>query len=123
MGKNIVENVLLDGGFGVNMTKELQQWLELLKLKPTPYTFWMVGQTITKSIRLIKDLKIQIHGILYIIVIFTVMNNNVLDSNYSMLLGRPWLIMHMSPMIKGQFDFKIAQFDLQKYITWPKKSS
>jgi hypothetical protein len=87
VGKNIVENVLLDGGFGVNMMKELQQWLGLLKLKPTPYTLWMVDQTITKSIRLIKDLEIQIHGILYIIVTFIVMKNNVLDSSYSMLLG------------------------------------
>ncbi len=34
---------------------------------------------------LIKDLKIYVHDILYIL------QNNVVDSNYSMLLGRPWL--------------------------------
>jgi hypothetical protein len=39
---------------------------------------------------LIKDLKIIVHGISYSIN-FTVIQSNVLDSNYSMLLGRPWL--------------------------------
>jgi hypothetical protein len=36
------------------------------------------------------DLKIFVHGILYIVT-FTVINKNVLDSSYSMLLGCPWL--------------------------------
>ncbi len=50
----------------------------------------MVDQTITKPIRFIKDLKIHIHGIPYIIT-FTLMKNNVLDSSSSMLLSWPWL--------------------------------
>jgi hypothetical protein len=50
----------------------------------------MVDQTITKPTRLIKDLKMYIHRIPYIAT-FMVMKNNVLDSNYSMLLGQPWL--------------------------------
>jgi hypothetical protein len=50
----------------------------------------MVNQTITKPLGLIKDLKIFVHGIPYIIT-FIVINNNVLDSSYSMLLGRLWL--------------------------------
>jgi hypothetical protein len=58
--------------------------------KFTPNTFWMVDQTITKMVKFIKDLKIQIHGIPYI-VMFVVMKTNILDSSYSMLLGRPWL--------------------------------
>jgi hypothetical protein len=40
----------------------------------------MENQTITKLVGLIKDLKIQIHGIPYITT-FTIMNNNVLDSS------------------------------------------
>jgi len=62
----------------------------------TPYpkltlnTFWMADQTITQMVKFIKDLKIQIHGIPYI-AMFVVMKNNILDSNYSMLLSRPWL--------------------------------
>jgi hypothetical protein len=48
----------------------------------------MADQTITKLVGLIKDLKIQIHGILYITT-FTIMKNNVLDSSYLMLLGWP----------------------------------
>jgi hypothetical protein len=50
----------------------------------------MVDQTITKLIGLINDLKIHIHGLHYIVT-FTIMKNNVLDSNYSMLLGWTWL--------------------------------
>jgi hypothetical protein len=41
-------------------------------------------------VELIKDLKIYVHGIPYITA-FTVFWNNVVDSSYSMLLGRPWL--------------------------------
>jgi hypothetical protein len=39
---------------------------------------------------LIKDLKIYVHGIPYI-TMFTILQNIVVDSNYSMLLGTPWL--------------------------------
>jgi hypothetical protein len=39
---------------------------------------------------LIKDLKIYVHGIPFITT-FIVLRNNVVDSSYSMLLGRPWL--------------------------------
>jgi hypothetical protein len=50
----------------------------------------MVDQTTTKPVELIKNLKIYVHGILYIIT-FTVLHNSVVDFYYSMLLGRPWL--------------------------------
>jgi hypothetical protein len=50
----------------------------------------MESQTITKLIGFIKNLKIHFHGILYI-TMFTIMKNNVLDSNCFMLLGWPWL--------------------------------
>jgi hypothetical protein len=39
---------------------------------------------------LIRDLKIYVHGIPYIIM-FIVLHNSVIDSSYFMLLGRPWL--------------------------------
>jgi hypothetical protein len=39
---------------------------------------------------LIRDLKIYVHGIHYI-TMFTIFHNIVVDSNYSMLWGRPWL--------------------------------
>ncbi len=39
---------------------------------------------------LIKDLKIYVHGIPYI-TMFIVLQNNVVDFSYSMLLGKPWL--------------------------------
>jgi hypothetical protein len=44
----------------------------------------------TKPLGIIKYLKIHIHGIPYVAT-FIVLKNNVVDSNYSMLLGRPWL--------------------------------
>jgi hypothetical protein len=50
----------------------------------------MANQTITKPLSLIKDLKILIHGIPYAVT-FTMIQNGVLDSSYSMLLGCPWL--------------------------------
>jgi hypothetical protein len=80
-------NILLDGGLGVNITtKELQKLLGLFSPKPTPYTFRMADQTMTKSVKFIKDFKIQIHGISYIVT-FMIMNNNVLDYSYLMLLS------------------------------------
>jgi hypothetical protein len=44
----------------------------------------------TKPLGIIKNLKIHIHGIPYVTT-FIVLQNNVVDSNYFMLLGRPWL--------------------------------
>jgi hypothetical protein len=43
-----------------------------------------------RPLRIIRNLKIHIHGIPYIAT-FIVLQNSVVDSNYSMLLGRPWL--------------------------------
>ncbi len=64
--------------------------LGLPKPKPTPYNLRLTDQTTTKLLGLIIDLKIYVHGILYITT-FDVLQNNVVDSNYSILLGRPWL--------------------------------
>jgi hypothetical protein len=50
----------------------------------------MSNQTTTKIVGLIKDLKIYVHGIPYIIA-FIVHRNSVVDFSYSMLLGKPWL--------------------------------
>ncbi len=47
----------------------------------------MADQTIAKPLGFIKDLKIFIHGITYTIT-FTIVNSNVLDFSYSMLLRR-----------------------------------
>jgi hypothetical protein len=50
----------------------------------------MANQTIAKPLGLIKDPKIFVHGIPYTAT-FIVINSSVLDFNYSMLLGHPWL--------------------------------
>ncbi len=45
----------------------------------------------TKLLGIIKKFKIHMHGIPYIAT-FIILKNNVVDCNYSMLLGRPWAI-------------------------------
>jgi hypothetical protein len=91
IGKNTIEDVLLGGGSGINIiTEQLRLRLGLPKLKLVPYNLRMVNQITIKPMGLIKDLKIYVHGIPYIIM-FIVLQNRVVDSNYSMLLGRPWL--------------------------------
>jgi hypothetical protein len=54
VGKNLMEDVLLDGGSSVNIiTKDLRKKLRLLILKPTPYIFSMANQIVTKLVGLI----------------------------------------------------------------------
>jgi len=64
--------------------------LRLPKPKHAPYNLRMANQTTTKPMGLIKDLKIHVHEIPYIIM-FIVFQNSVIDFTYSMLLERPWL--------------------------------
>jgi hypothetical protein len=42
-----------------------------------------------KPLGIVPNIWIHIHGIPYI-VMFTIMNNKVVDPMYSMLLGHPW---------------------------------
>ncbi len=91
VGKNFIEYVLLDGGYKVNIImKKLTVQLGLSKPKPTPYSLCMVDQTIAKHLGFIKDFKILVQGIPCAMT-FIIIQNNVLNSNYSMLLGHPWL--------------------------------
>ncbi len=60
------------------------------KPKPTPCNMCMANQTIIKPLGLIKDLKIIVHGNPYVVT-FIVIHSIVLDSNYFLLLGHPWL--------------------------------
>jgi hypothetical protein len=64
--------------------------LGFLKPKPAPYNLKMANQATTKLVGLVRDMKIYVHGILYI-TMFTILQNSVVDFNYSMLLERPWL--------------------------------
>jgi hypothetical protein len=88
VGKNIVEDVLIDGGTSVNIiTKNLRTKLSLPKPKPTPYHLKMANQNMTRPLGIIRNLKIHIHGIPYITT-FTVLKNSVVDSSNFMLLTR-----------------------------------
>jgi hypothetical protein len=44
----------------------------------------------SRPLGIIINFKIHIHGILYVPT-FTTLQNNVVDSNYFILLGRTWL--------------------------------
>jgi hypothetical protein len=91
VGKSIVEVVLLDGGANVNIiTKNFRKKLGLPKPRLISYHLKMADQSMTKPLRIIRNLKIHIHGIPYITT-FTILKNNVVDFNYSMLSGRPWI--------------------------------
>jgi len=82
--------VLLEGVSRINiLTKQLRSRLGLPKPKPAPYNMRAINQITTKPMGFIRDLRIYVHGIPYITV-FTILQNNVIDSSYSMLLGRPW---------------------------------
>ncbi len=92
MGKNIVEDVLIDGGASVNIiTKNLRTKLSSPKPRPTPYHLRIAYHNMTTPLGIIKNLKIHIHGIPYITT-FMVLKSGVVDFSYFMLLGRPWLI-------------------------------
>jgi hypothetical protein len=56
VGKNIVEDVLLDGDASVNIiTKNLRTKLGLPKPRPVPYHLKMVDQSMTKPLGIIKN--------------------------------------------------------------------
>jgi hypothetical protein len=57
IGINTIDDVLLDGGYGVNIIiKQLRVRLGLPKPKYVPYNLRMANQTTTKLVRFIKDL-------------------------------------------------------------------
>jgi hypothetical protein len=68
--KNLVKDVLVDGGCGINIiTKDCRKKLSLPTPRLTSYTLKMVDHTLTKPVRLVWVLKILIHGILYVVTI------------------------------------------------------
>jgi hypothetical protein len=55
VGKNIVEDVMLDGGTSVNIiTNNLKTKLSLPKPRPTPYHLKMANQNMTRPLGIIK---------------------------------------------------------------------
>ncbi len=65
---------------------------------------------------MIKDLKIYVHNIPYIIT-FIIVQNNVVYSSYSMLLGRPWLKDVMVAHDEGNNTITIQENGIIKKIT------
>jgi len=91
VGKNFIEDVLLDGDSGVNIiTEKLRVQLGLSKPKLAPYNLHLAYQTIAKPLGLIKDLRILVHGIPYVVT-FTIIQNSLLNSSHFVSLSCPWL--------------------------------
>ena len=87
IGRNLVDNVLLDGGSGVNiMSEDLRRKLGLPKSNPLPYNLRMADSSGFQPVGLFRDLVINIQGIQYIVSI-TVMKMEELDPAYLLLLG------------------------------------
>jgi hypothetical protein len=81
IGKNMVDNVLLDEGANVNIiTEQLRIKLDLLKPNPAPNHLKMVVLNNVQTTKIIQILKIYIHGIPYVV-----------DPSYSMLIKCSWL--------------------------------
>jgi hypothetical protein len=82
---------LINGRASVNIIiKNLETKLGVPKPISTPYNFIMVYHSLTRPLGIITNLKIHIHSIPNIST-FIILKNNVVDSNYFILLGRPWL--------------------------------
>ena len=91
VGKNIVEDVLIDGGSGVNIiTEEERRRLGLPKPSPAPFNLKMADGSVSRPKGLIRDVRIHIHTIPYLITLI-VIDCSTVKSDYTMLLGRPWL--------------------------------
>jgi hypothetical protein len=89
--KNMVDDVLLDGRLGLNaITNGLKQKLRLPPPQLAPFNLLMADFSFMKPLGIVPNIKIRIHGVLYIVT-FIMMNNKAMDPTYSMLLGRPWL--------------------------------
>jgi len=92
IGNEVLNNVLLDGGSGVNViTEEERLRLGLPKPKPAPYRLRMADQGLVDPVGLIPEVRIEVHGIPYVIAL-TVINNKEVNNEYRLLLGRPWLV-------------------------------
>lgn len=64
VGKNIVKDVLIDRGSGINIvTEEELRRLGLPKPSPAPFNLKMVDASITRLNGLIMDVRIHIHTI------------------------------------------------------------
>ena len=91
IGKNIVDDALLDDGSEVNVITEEERYrLGLPKPSLAPFNLKMANGTIAKPTGLLRDVKIHIHGIPYIVTL-TVIDCQTIKLDYSILFGRPWL--------------------------------
>ncbi|MCO5605433.1 hypothetical protein L7F22_059617 [Adiantum nelumboides] len=87
----LFEEVMLDGGLGVNiLPEEVYRKLKLGgTLSPTPFQVKMADQRRVQPLGILKQQAIEIASIVFF-VNFVVLRMKDPDSSYKMLLGRPW---------------------------------
>jgi hypothetical protein len=91
IGNHQLHDVLLDGGSRVNVITETERRkLGLLTPTPAPFKLRMADSSLVQPLGLLRDIKIFIHGIPYIIILSVISCKDV-NSAYTLLLGRPWL--------------------------------
>ena len=91
IGNHELHDVLLDGGSRVNVITETERRrLGLPNPTPAPFKLRMADSSLVQPTGLLRDVKIYIHGIPYIIIL-TVISCKDVNFAYTILLGRPWL--------------------------------
>jgi hypothetical protein len=80
--KNMVDDILIEGGSGVNVITKDERWrLGLLKPSTTLFKLKMANNTIARPKKLIRDVKIHIHGIPYMVTLI-VIDCSTIKSDY-----------------------------------------
>ena len=85
----VYNDVLLDGGSGVNILSETEFLiLKKVSLEPAPFQVRMADQRRVQPIGMLRSQTRKIHGIQFL-VNFVVLQMDEEAKSYSMLLGRP----------------------------------
>ncbi len=114
--------MLLNGGSNVNIiSKSLKTKLKLKKPQPTSFVIHMADQWKVQLMGLIQNLKINLAGCIYKILI-TVLKMEIGIEAYSMLIGIPWLKQTKAHHNWGDntltiiLENKIVTFSTIKYV-------
>jgi hypothetical protein len=91
IGNCEIMDVLLDGGFGINIIfKHMQRKLGLKKQQSVPFMVRMINQGKVQLVNLIRNFKINLARCTFKISV-TALQMEDTPKAYSMLLRRPWL--------------------------------
>ena len=91
IANQIVPNVLLDGGSGVNVLSEsMCAWLGILRFESAPFAVKMADQRRVQPLGIVRHCKIKIATLRFGIAAVVLRMEDIQEA-YPLLLGRPWL--------------------------------